>query len=76
MLNDDAVKELDRDVAHQFLEMHGIKLDLKPAIKKPQVQEEHPLQDQTSATTNTQKKSVSFKAMNALESEDYQQSVS
>jgi hypothetical protein len=33
MLNDDAVKELDRDVAQQYLEMHGIILDLKPVIK-------------------------------------------
>jgi hypothetical protein len=24
VLNDDAIKELDRDVANQYLEMHGI----------------------------------------------------
>lgn len=33
LLNDDAIKELDRDVAVQYLEMHGIILDLKPVIK-------------------------------------------
>jgi hypothetical protein len=32
LLNDDAVKELDRDVASQFLENLGIVIDLKPAI--------------------------------------------
>ena len=86
MLNDDTIKELDRDVAQQYLQMHGIIIDLKPIIKRDQitpapaqpVTQEKPLQDQTSSTTNSQtisKKQVSFKAMNQTESEDYHQSV-
>lgn len=48
MLNDDAVKELDRDVAQQYLEMHGIILDLKPVIKPIVVESKPALQDITS----------------------------
>jgi len=33
LLNDDLIKELDRDVAVQFLAMNGIVIDLKPIIK-------------------------------------------
>jgi len=32
LFNDDAVKELDRDVAQQYLQIHGIVIDLKPAL--------------------------------------------
>ena len=35
MLNDDAVKEMDRDVAKDFLEMQGVTIDLKPSLKEP-----------------------------------------
>lgn len=47
LLNDDAVKEMDRDVAAQFLENIGIIIDLKPAIVKPEViQEAKPASNQ------------------------------
>lgn len=64
LYNDDAVKELDRDVAAQYLEMHGIILDLKPVIKV--VEKVEPLSDITATLT---KKSVTFK-MNPTESDD------
>lgn len=51
MINDDTVKEMDRDVAQQYLEMRGIVIDLKPAIKPNQL--EQPLQDQTSTVNST-----------------------
>lgn len=43
MINDDTIKEMDRDVAQQFLEMRGIVIDLKPALKHQLL--ESPLQD-------------------------------
>ena len=53
LLNDDAVKELDRDVAEQYLEMHSIVVDLKPAIKPPETPE-------SVMRDITKKKQVSF----------------
>jgi hypothetical protein len=49
-LNDNSIKELDRDCAEQWLEMHGIVLDLKPSLKSGEqvaaaAQQAAPLQD-------------------------------
>lgn len=65
MLNDDAIKELDRDVASQFLENIGIIIDLKPAIVQPEIKETKPA---------AQRKTVTFK-MNITEQEDYNNSI-
>ncbi len=66
MLNDDAIKELDRDVASQFLENIGIIIDLKPAIVQPEIKQE--------TKPAAQKKTVTFK-MNSTEQEDYNNSI-
>lgn len=72
LLNDDAVKEMDRDVAKDFLEMQGVTLkDLKPAIVK-QPKEERP---------QTASKKVSFAEspvkgkMSAADASDYKDSL-
>lgn len=71
MLNDDAVKEMDRDVAKDFLEMQGVTVDLKPSLKEP-VAERPP---------TASKKSVSFAQkpetgkMNPTEASDYRESL-
>lgn len=71
LLNDDAIKELDRDVAAQYLEMHHVKLHSKPEPKpiiKP------PVLEVTRATNkeNNTKKQVQFK-MNETDQSDFQE---
>lgn len=77
MLNDSTIKELDRDVAQQWLEMHGIVLDLKPALKGAELQQkvERECLQESQENLAPKKKTVSFKPMNQTEKEDYEQAV-
>lgn len=64
------MKEMDRDVASSYLEMHNIVLDLKPAIKTA----ETPVMQDITAVNERPRKQVTFK-MNATEADDYNSSV-